>query len=261
MTQSESAKPEGKPVPAPDPGASLPLDKSLVQSTLVTALKSPEFQSAPQLRSFLGFIVRATLANQQEKLKGYTIAVEALGRPEDFNPVTDPIVRVEAARLRRRLEKYYSGSGVGDPMRIVVPKGTYAPEFITVATARPPGKSDDGVVALNREGAAPDAAAQAETGADNQTDTRADTRAETSVVPQRPPRTGRGDNAGPYPIAEDGPQPVETGPDLAVAPEPHEHAGMAAPRLSRIAQIHVPLPLAALGAGVFFLAGYLFASG
>lgn len=261
MTQSESAEPEGKQVPAPEPGASLPLDKYLVQSALVRALKSPEFQSAPQLRSFLGFIVRATLANQQEKLKGYTIAVEALGRPEDFNPVTDPIVRVEAARLRRRLEKYYSGSGAGDPMRIVVPKGTYAPEFTTVATARPPGPSDDGVVDLSREGAAPGTAALAETRADKQADTGADIGAKTGVPPQKAPRTGRGDDAGPYPIAEDDPLPVETDPALTVAPEPHEHAGMTAPRLSRIAQIHVPLPLAALGAGVFFLAGYLFASG
>ena len=95
--------------------------------TGVTALQSREFQSAPQLRAFLGFVVRATLNNEQEKLKGYTIAVEALGRPEDFNPVTDPIVRVEAARLRRRLEKYYAGSGAADPVRIVIPKGSYAP--------------------------------------------------------------------------------------------------------------------------------------
>ncbi|WP_298813992.1 hypothetical protein [uncultured Roseibium sp.] len=100
-----------------------------IEKALVKALKSPEFQSAPQLRSFLGFVVRATLNDQREKIKGYTIAVEALGRPEDFNPVTDPIVRVEAARLRRRLEKYYEGSGSTDPVRITIPKGSYTPQF------------------------------------------------------------------------------------------------------------------------------------
>ncbi|MEQ8376848.1 MAG: hypothetical protein RID22_27405 [Roseibium aggregatum] len=100
-----------------------------IKAALINTLKSSEFQSAPQLRAFLGFVVHATLNRQQEKIKGYTIAVEALGRPEDFNPVTDPIVRVEAARLRRRLEKYYAGSGANDPVRITIPKGSYAPEF------------------------------------------------------------------------------------------------------------------------------------
>ncbi|MET1413933.1 hypothetical protein ABVF61_16805 [Roseibium sp. HPY-6] len=98
-------------------------------SALVKTLKSPEFASAPQLRAFLEFVVRASLENQHEKIKGYTIAVEALGRGEDFNPVTDPIVRVEAARLRRRLAKYYGGSGASDLIRISIPKGSYAPAF------------------------------------------------------------------------------------------------------------------------------------
>jgi len=100
-----------------------------VKVALVNALESPEFRSAPQLRSFLDFVVCAALEKKQEKIKGYTIAVEALGRPEDFNPVTDPIVRVEAARLRRRLAKYYSGSGACERVRIIIPKGSYAPEF------------------------------------------------------------------------------------------------------------------------------------
>ncbi|WP_299480557.1 hypothetical protein [uncultured Roseibium sp.] len=100
-----------------------------ITSALVNALKSPEFGSAPQLRAFLEFVVRASLEDQHEKIKGYTIAVEALGRGEDFNPVTDPIVRVEAARLRRRLAKYYGGSGASDSVRISIPKGSYAPAF------------------------------------------------------------------------------------------------------------------------------------
>lgn len=113
-----------------------------VRSALASALESPEFRSAPQLRSFLDFVVRAALENDLSKIKGYTIAVEALGRPEDFNPVTDPIVRVEAARLRRRLAKYYSGSGNCAHVRIVIPKGSYAPEFklrpVAEQTRQPP---------------------------------------------------------------------------------------------------------------------------
>lgn len=117
---------ETSPVERSDgPGCS---DES-VRAALVSALESPEFRSAPQLRSFLDFIVHAALEDNQEKIKGYTIAVEALGRSEDFNPVTDPIVRVEAARLRRRLAKYYAGTGASERVRIVIPKGSYAPEF------------------------------------------------------------------------------------------------------------------------------------
>lgn len=113
--------------PQPESARHLPADQ--VQAALQRALSSTEFQSAPQLRSFLEYVVLATLEHRSEKIKGYVIAVEALGRPRDFNPVVDPIVRVEAARLRRRLATYYKGSGASDPIHISIPKGSYAPQF------------------------------------------------------------------------------------------------------------------------------------
>jgi hypothetical protein len=113
----------------PKPGTGQNLSNDQVYAALERALNSTEFQSAPQLRSFLKFVVQATLTRRRGKIKGYMIAVEALGRSEDFNPVIDPIVRVEAARLRRRLKKFYDGSGAADPVRISIPKGSYAPEF------------------------------------------------------------------------------------------------------------------------------------
>jgi len=137
MEQASTAALSGNSNKRPGTRERLSPDGGQVQSALTAALQSREFQSAPQLRSFLEFIVRAALNDEQEKLKGYTIAVEALGRPEDFNPVTDPIVRVEAARLRRRLAKYYGGSGAGEPVRIVIPKGSYAPEFRIADAAEP----------------------------------------------------------------------------------------------------------------------------
>ena len=106
-----------------------------IRTALTNTLESSEFRSAPQLRSFLEFVVHASLENRPEKIKGYTIAVEALGRAADFNPVTDPIVRVEAARLRRRLTQYYEGSGASDLIRITIPKGSYAPAFTSAAHA------------------------------------------------------------------------------------------------------------------------------
>ncbi|WP_051644980.1 hypothetical protein [Labrenzia sp. DG1229] len=137
--QADSAKTPGA-QPAPSSDASvLPCNEKQARLALTDALESAEFRSAPQLRSFLEFVVHASLENKHEKIKGYTIAVEALGRATDFNPVTDPIVRVEAARLRRRLTKYYEGSGASSPVRITIPKGSYAPAFTSVKSAADSG--------------------------------------------------------------------------------------------------------------------------
>lgn len=100
-----------------------------VRLALHKVLNSPEFSSVVQLRSFLNYVVSKAIEDRLDEIKGYTIAVEALGRDVSFNPVTDPIVRVEAARLRRRLTKYYTGSGKKDPVVIEIPKGSYVPVF------------------------------------------------------------------------------------------------------------------------------------
>jgi adenylate cyclase len=74
----------------------------------------------------LRFVVEQTLLGLGERLKGYTIAVEVFGRPPDFDAQTDPLVRVEAGRLRRRLIEYYADEGRDDPVRIELPRGSYA---------------------------------------------------------------------------------------------------------------------------------------
>ncbi len=100
-----------------------------MRSALCRILGSPEFQSVPQLRVFLSFVVERVIEGRSDEIKGYTIAVEGLGRPDSFNPVSDPIVRVEASRLRQRLAKYYEGSGEGDSLRVCIPTGSYVPAF------------------------------------------------------------------------------------------------------------------------------------
>jgi hypothetical protein len=90
---------------------------------------NPVLAKSPQLANFLTFIVDETLAGRGDRLKAYTIATDALGRDADFDPQTDPIVRVEAGRLRRALEQYYAGDGRDDPVIIELPLGGYAPEF------------------------------------------------------------------------------------------------------------------------------------
>lgn len=115
---------------------------ALIRAALERVLASDPFRGAPQLTAFLGFIVERSLAGRAAELKGYTIAVEAFGRPADFDPQADPIVRVEAGRLRKALAQYYAGEGAAEPVRIAIPVGGYAPSFAlapdeTAAAAAP----------------------------------------------------------------------------------------------------------------------------
>lgn len=111
--------------------------RDVIRLALYKITRSPEFAASIQLRQFLTFVVEASIADPPVPLKGYTIATQALGRDDSFNPAADPIVRVEAARLRKRLEDYYAGTGQNDPVRIIIPKGSYQPGFhLFAATAR-----------------------------------------------------------------------------------------------------------------------------
>jgi TolB-like protein len=105
--------------------------KSGILTELDRILSSDLFARSAVLSNFLKFIVIETIENQPETLKEYTIAVSALGKPSDFNPQIDAIVRIHAGRLRRLLSEYYLGVGIADPIRIEVIKGTYIPGFRT----------------------------------------------------------------------------------------------------------------------------------
>jgi hypothetical protein len=104
-----------------------------VQTELRAILASEALMRAPALSSFLAFICEETLQGRSDHLKEYTIAVEALGRPNDFQPIEDPIVRVQASRLRECLKGYYNSVGKGHPVQSRLPKGHYVPEFRLLA--------------------------------------------------------------------------------------------------------------------------------
>ena len=106
------------------PWQDIPRDK--VMAALRQVLLSAEFKTAPQLAAFLTFSVSRTLEGRGQLLKAYTVATEVLGRHADFDPQTDPIVRVEATRLRRALDRYYLAEGRDDPVRITMPRGGYS---------------------------------------------------------------------------------------------------------------------------------------
>jgi tetratricopeptide (TPR) repeat protein len=107
----------------------------VVHAHLERLLQSPHFDGSARSREFLRFVVDEVLAGRAAYLKQATIAVEVFGRSPDFDAVIDPIVRVQAGRLRRSLERYYLLSGEQDGIRIELPKGSYAPSFVESADA------------------------------------------------------------------------------------------------------------------------------
>ncbi len=106
--------------------AGLQADLTAVRSAADRIVKSSLFAHSDRQRRFLQFIVDETLAGRADRLKGYTLGIEVFGRDHGFDPVSDPIVRVEAGRLRAKLREYYDGEGRLDPVHIDVPKGSYA---------------------------------------------------------------------------------------------------------------------------------------
>ena len=107
--------------------ASVTPEAALQELELVVA--SPGFTGAGRLAPFLRFVVARVLA--QEPVKEAVIGVEVFHRPPDYDPRVDPIVRVEARRLRTRLAEYYDGPGAADPVVIQLPKGGYVPVFLS----------------------------------------------------------------------------------------------------------------------------------
>lgn len=118
--------------------------KRAVNEQLDRILESGLFAHSLRRQRFLEYIVTETLAGRGDRLKGYSVALEVFDRTQSFDPVADPIVRVEAARLREKLRDYYDGVGRNDPILIEIPKGTYTPsiEFRKSGPRDPPQRPD-----------------------------------------------------------------------------------------------------------------------
>lgn len=92
-------------------------------------LTSGHFRASERNKQFLKFVVEETVAGRASRIKAFTVAVDVFGRDSSFDASVDPIVRIAAGHLRRSLEEYYAGKGKRDPVKIVLPLGTYAPVF------------------------------------------------------------------------------------------------------------------------------------
>jgi hypothetical protein len=88
-----------------------------------------------QLHSLLVYLGTKALETPAEPLKEYTIGVDALGTPTDYDPRIDPTIRVEVAKLRKKLAEHYQGAGAGHPVRLEIPKGAYLPVFVVAPPA------------------------------------------------------------------------------------------------------------------------------
>jgi adenylate cyclase len=105
------------------------LESQAIEEQLHRILSSPEFKASIRQKNFLRFVVERSCEGRTEKINGYTIATEIFGRNENFEQKSDPIVSIEARRLRRALEHYYLVAGTQDPLWIDIPKGGYVPTF------------------------------------------------------------------------------------------------------------------------------------
>jgi len=107
-------------------------------------LDSAAFRNAPALRRLLKFLIDKLIAGEADQLKEYSIGVDALGKPETFDPKKDSIVRLQMSRLRQKLAEYERTEGSDDPYILELPKGTFRltckerPVSLPVAEPAPP---------------------------------------------------------------------------------------------------------------------------
>ncbi len=100
-----------------------------VRQQLDRILNSKTFQHVQRLKRFMSFVVLETKAGRGDQLKEFVVGVQVFDKEASFDPRNDPIVRVQARRLRTRLATYYAEEGQNDDILIELPKGGYAVVF------------------------------------------------------------------------------------------------------------------------------------
>jgi hypothetical protein len=135
-------------------------EKAAVQQQLDKLLATPLFNSSKRYPSFLKYVITHSLAGQTDQLKERILGVEIFGRSPDYDTNTDPIVRVTAAEIRKRIELYYQDPKHSQEIRLYLPAGSYAPQYSW--PGRPSGLSANGAVALSGDHATPILATEAQ---------------------------------------------------------------------------------------------------
>lgn len=121
-----------------------PLSAECVRGQLDRILRSATFLNAVSLKRLLSHLVDRTLTGSADEIKEYSLGLEVFDRGEGFDPRTDTIVRVQARRLRAKLQEYYASEGQWDPIVFELPKGRYIPYFKSAISSTPRDVSLDG---------------------------------------------------------------------------------------------------------------------
>jgi hypothetical protein len=103
--------------------------KAAVRAQLERLLANPHFSHSKRFPNFLRFVVEQTLAGEEENIKERTLGIEIFGRDPDYDTASDPIVRVTAAEIRKRVAQYYQDPNHASELRIAMPSGSYIPQF------------------------------------------------------------------------------------------------------------------------------------
>ena len=107
--------------------------RSDVMQQLERIVSSKHFRNSKRYPSFLRFVVEETLAGKTDVLKERTLGVNVFGRPNDYDTNDDPVVRVTAGEIRKRIAQYYQEPGHEEELRVDLPLGSYVPHFLPAA--------------------------------------------------------------------------------------------------------------------------------
>ncbi|MDR6755270.1 TolB-like protein [Mycoplana sp. BE70] len=116
---------------------STPPTNSEIEDQLARIRSSSAFDAPDRAHKFLTYVVQEALQGRADRIKAYSIAIEVFGRDATFDAQNDPVVRIEAGRVRRALERYYLLAGQKDPILITMPKGGYVPVFTRFTGVEP----------------------------------------------------------------------------------------------------------------------------
>jgi hypothetical protein len=139
-------------------------DKHAIEAQLERLLANPHFSNSRRFPSFLRYIVNATINGQADLLKERTLGIEIFGKDPDYDTAVEPIVRVTAAEIRKRIAQYYQDPGHEDELRISLAPGSYVPQFHPPATKLPDleaESADDATAVASPAGSHPESPARA----------------------------------------------------------------------------------------------------
>jgi hypothetical protein len=145
--------------PAANPADFTEVEKAAIEEQVERLLQNPHFSHSRRFPTFLRFVVRHTLVGQADAVKERTLGIEIFGRSVDYDTSSDPIVRVTAAEIRKRIAQYYQEPGHEVEIRVSLPAGSYVPQFHWPPTGMTTAGTESAVALL--EVLAPVAAADA----------------------------------------------------------------------------------------------------